>query len=260
MPAVEGAEGRPVGLLLGFANMLLRMHSTLKPRAILVCLDAREPSYRHELLPAYQGQREPFAEDLTEQLDRLDELTEAFGFAAVKLRPYEADDLLATGATLEEAAGGSAFVLTSDRDAYQLVSDFVTVLHPRPGGIVERVDPAGVLERYGVEPRQVVDLIALRGDPSDNIPGAKGIGQKGASDLLRQFGDLRGVIENADKLTLRQRVSVTESVEDLLRYRAVAQQQRDLPIAIPHDAPLDASRAAAWATSVGMARLGARLR
>ena len=116
MQEVEGAGGRPVGLLVGFANALLATWRTTQPRAVLVCLDARTPSYRHELLPGYQGRRDPFADHLVEQLDRLADLTEAFGFAAAKVPPYEADDLLATAVTLEEARGGGALVVSGDRD------------------------------------------------------------------------------------------------------------------------------------------------
>ena len=173
MPAVEGAGGRPVGLLVGFANVLLASVRATEPRAVIVCMDTRMPSYRHEILPAYQGQRDPFAADLKEQLDRIPELAEAFGFAAAKLEPWEADDLLATSVALEEARGGGALVLSSDRDTYQLVSDVTATLHPRPRGVLERIDRAGVRELYGIEPEQVTSLIALRGDPSDNIPGAR---------------------------------------------------------------------------------------
>ncbi len=259
MPDVEGAGGRPVGLLVGFANALLATWRTTQPRAVLVCLDARAPSYRHELLPGYQGKRDPFAGDLVEQLDRLADLTEAFGFAAAKVLPYEADDLLATAVTLEEARGGGALVVSGDRDMYQLVSDATAVLHPRPRGVLERVDRAGVRERYGIEPEQVTALIALRGDPSDNIPGAPGIGQKTAADLLRRYGDLEGVIAHAAELTPRQRLSVEESAGDLRRYLEVAAMRRDAPIAIPDDAALDAESAAEWCRDAGMAGLAARL-
>ena len=259
MPEVEGAGGRPVGLLVGFANALLATWRTTQPRAVLVCLDARIPSYRHELLPGYQGKRDPFADDLVEQLDRLADLTEAFGFAAAKVPPYEADDLLATAVTLEEARGGGALVVSGDRDMYQLVSDATAVLHPRPRGVLERVDRAGVRERYGIEPEQVTALIALRGDPSDNIPGAPGIGQKTAADLLRRYGDLEGVIAHAAELTPRQRVSVEESAGDLRRYLEVAAMRRDVSIAIPEDAALDAESAAEWCRDAGMTGLAARL-
>jgi DNA polymerase-1 len=259
MPDVEGAGGRPVGLLLGFANVLLATWRATSPRAVLVCLDARTTSYRHELLPAYQGQRDPFADDLCDQLDRLADLSEAFGFAAAKLPPYEADDLLATAVTLEEARGGGALVVSGDRDMYQLVSDVTDVLHPRPRGVLERVDRAGVRERYGIEPEQVTSLIALRGDPSDNIPGARGIGQKTAADLLGRYGDLEGVIAHGAELTPRQRLAVEGSAGDLRRYLDVAAMRRDAPIAIPDDAVLDTDSAAQWSREAGMPGLAARL-
>jgi DNA polymerase-1 len=222
-------------------------------------MDTRMPSYRHEILPAYQGQRDPFADDLTEQLDRMPELAEAFGYASAKLAPWEADDLLATSVALEEARGGEALVLSSDRDTYQLVSDRTATLHPRPRGVLERIDRAGVREIYGIEPEQVTSLIALRGDPSDNIPGAKGIGAKGAAELLRRYGDLEGVIAHASELTPRQRAAVEDGADDLRGYREVATMRRDLPITIPDDAQLDAGAAAAWCTQAGMHRLASRL-
>jgi DNA polymerase-1 len=259
MPEVEGAGGRPVGLLVGFANALLATWRTTQPRAVLVCLDARTPSYRHELLPAYQGRRDPFADDLCEQLDRLGDLAEAFGFAAARVLPYEADDLLATAVTLEEARGGEALVVSGDRDMYQLVSEATAVLHPRPRGVLERVDRAGVRERYGIEPEQVTALIALRGDPSDNIPGAPGIGQKTAAELLRRYGDLEGVIAHAVELTPRLRLSVEASADDLRRYLEVAAMRRDVPIAIPADGALDPESAAHWCREAGMTGLATRL-
>ena len=259
MPDVGGAGGRPVGLLVGFANALLATWRSTEPRAVLVCMDARTPSYRHELLPAYQGKRDPFADDLCEQLDRIPALAEAFGFAAAKVEPYEADDLLATAVTLEEAAGGGALVVSGDRDMYQLVSDVTAVLHPRPRSVLERVDRAGVRERYGIEPEQVTSLIALRGDPSDNIPGARGIGQKTAAELLGRYGDLEGVIAHAADLTPRQRDSVAGSADDLRRYLDVAAMRRDAPIAVPDDAGLDADSAARWCTEAGMLGLASRL-
>ena len=259
MPHVEGAAGRPVGLLVGFANFLLATWRSTQPRAVIVCLDTRVPSYRHELLPGYQGQRDPFADDLCEQLDRMPEMTEAFGFAAAKVVPYEADDLLATAVTQEEARGGGALVVSSDRDTYQLVSDVTATLHPRPRGELERVDRAGVRERYGIDPEQVPDLIALRGDPSDNIPGARGIGQKTAAELLRRYGDLEGVIAHAAELTPRQRLAVEGSADELRRYLDVATMRRDVAMTIPDDASLAAASAAEWCREAGMLGLARRL-
>jgi DNA polymerase-1 len=259
MPSVEGASGRPVGLLVGFANALLATWRATEPRAVIVCLDSRLPSYRHDLLPAYQGRRDPFPDDLCEQLDRIPEMSEAFGFAAAKVVPWEADDLLATAVTQEEARGGGALVVSGDRDTYQLVSDVTATLHPRPRGVLERVDRAGVRERYGIEPEQVTDLIALRGDPSDNIPGARGIGQKTAAELLRRYGDLEGVIAHAGELTPRQREAVEGSADDLRRYLAVATMRRDVAMTIPDDAGLDPQSASRWCAGAGMLGLSRRL-
>jgi DNA polymerase-1 len=259
MPPVKGAADRPVGLLVGFANVLLQTWRSTQPRAVIVCLDARTPSYRHDLLPAYQGRRDPFAAELCEQLDRMPEMVKAFGFAAARLEPWEADDLLATAVTQEEARGGAALVVSSDRDTYQLVSDVTSTLHPRPGGVLERVDRAGVRERYGVEPEQVIDLIALRGDPSDNIPGALGIGQKAAAELLRRYGDLEGVVAHASELTPRQRLAVEGGADDLRRYRDVATMRRDVAITIPGDGALDPESAAGWCAKAGMLGLARRL-
>jgi DNA polymerase-1 len=260
MPPVAGAGGQPVGLLLGFANMLVATWDALRPRAVLVCLDARTPSYRHELLPGYQGERPPFPPDLSGQLDLLEELATAFGFAAAKLVPWEADDLLASATAREQDSGGRSYVLTSDRDAYQLVSASTTVLVPRRGGgPPESVDRAAVRERYGVEPEQVVDLIALRGDPSDNIPGARGIGQKTAAELLRCYGSLDGVLANAHEQPERRRAALLETADDLRRYRRVAEMRRDLPLPDVPDAGLDATAAAAWAEGRGIEALARRL-
>jgi DNA polymerase-1 len=259
MPPVTGAGGQPVGLLLGFANMLLAAHRATRPRAIIVCLDARTPSYRHELWPAYQGERRIYPDDLQGQLDTIGEMVEAFGFASAKVVPYEADDLLATAITLEEAAGGSALVLTSDRDAYQLVSERTSVLVPRAGRDLERVDREGVEERYGVRPDQVIDLIALRGDPSDNIPGARGVGPKTAADLLRRHGSLAGVVAAAGELTPRQRESIVGDLPLIERFREVATMRRDVPIARPPDGGLDDASAVAWCMARGITALAERL-
>jgi DNA polymerase I len=261
MPPVPDDQGRPSGLLLGVANVIVSTYDLVHPRQVLLALDSREKSYRHELLPGYQGQRPPFPADLTEQLDVLPQLAEAFGFVAAKVSPFEADDLLASGVETELARGGTAVVMTSDRDAYQLVSDRSTVLVPSKGGKPpERVDEAGVRERYGVGASQVPELIALRGDPSDAIPGAKGIGAVSAADLLRRFGTLEGVIEHAAELTPRQRESVTAAADDLRAYLQVATMRRDIPVPELPDSELDGERAASWAETRGLGQLARRLR
>ena len=258
---VTSRDGRPVGLLQGTISMLAGAWDAFAPRAIAVAIDSRVASERHELVPAYQAQRagEP-DDDLVAQLDALPDLIRAFGIPAVSVPPWEADDVCATWATQEEAAKGAALVLTHDRDAYQLVSKRVTVVRPVSGvSEVEHVDPAGVEERYGVTPGQVPDLIALRGDPSDNIPGARGIGAKTAAELLRAHGDLEGVIANAAGLSPARARAIGESADDLRLYRRIATMRRDLPIDRPADAEPDWAAGAEACDAAGMGRLAVRM-
>jgi DNA polymerase-1 len=256
---LAGAGGRPINALHGFAIMAMGLWRAEMPRAVLACWDTLTvPTYRHEEWPQYQTGRE-FDPEILEQLDRMPELCEALGFAWAKGPGYEADDFLATAARLETEAGGRALVVTSDRDAYQLVSDTVSVLSPRTGGYApDRIDPAEVVERYKVLPEQVPDFIALRGDPSDKIPGAKGIGSKGAAELLLRYGTLEGVVAAADALTPRQGEAVRD--ERLALFRRVATMDRAAPVERPADNTLDVERAMAYAAAIGDERLAERVR
>ena len=242
----------------GFAVMAMGLWRAERPRAVLACWDTLTvPTYRHEEWPDYQAGRE-FDPEILEQLDRMPELCEALGFAWAKAPGYEADDLLATAARLETEAGGTALVVTSDRDAYQLVSDAVTVLSPRTGGYApDRIDRAEVVERYGVVPEQVPDFIALRGDPSDKIPGAKGIGAKGAAELLGRYGSLEGIVAAADELTPRQAEAVRD--ERLALFRRVATMDRRAPVKRPATTRSTSERAAAYAREIGDERLAERV-
>jgi DNA polymerase-1 len=215
---IRRAEGRPGNALVGFANFLLRLWENEQPRAVLVGWDSLDsPTYRHELFPGYQAGRE-FDAELLEQLDLLPQLVTAFGFAAAKAAGYEADDFLAAAVGQEEARGGTALVATSDRDAFQLASKRTTILQPTRGvSELARVGPAEVRERYGVEPEQVPDFIALRGDPSDRLPGARGVGPKTAADVLRQHGTLEAALEagrfeaQAEELRLYRRMATLDA-------------------------------------------------
>ena len=217
--SIRRADGRPAGALVGFTNMVTRLWEVERPAAVLVAWDCvGVPTYRNEALAAYQSGRE-FDDELLEQLDLLPELMEAIGFAVAKAAGYEADDFLAAGAA---AWPGPVLVATSDRDAFQLASDRVTILQPTKGvSEVARIDPAGVRERYGVEPTQVTDLIALRGDPSDRIPGARGIGPKKAADVLHEHGSLEAALAagrfaaEADALRLYKRIATMDAAAPL---------------------------------------------
>ena len=182
------------GAILGFANFLLRPYESEKPRAVLVGWDTLDkPTYRHEALESYQSGRE-FDDELAEQLDILPEFVAACGFASAKSAGYEANDFLAAAVAREDRRRGTTVVATGDRDAYQLASETTTILQPIRAGEMTRIGPAEVRKRYGVEPTQVPDFIAIRGDASDRIPGAAGIGPVGAAALLRKFGSLENAI------------------------------------------------------------------
>jgi DNA polymerase-1 len=256
---LAGAGGRPINALHGFAIMAMGLWRAEKPRAVLACWDTLTVStYRHKEWPEYQAGRE-FDPEILEQLDRMPELCEALGFAWAKAAGYEADDLLATAARLETEAGGRALVVTSDRDAYQLVADSVTELAPRTGGYApDRVDRAEVVERYGVEPEQVPDFIALRGDPSDGLPGAKGIGEKTAAELLRRHGSLEAAIAGAIRERPAVRRALLDQADELLAFKDIA-PLRDADVERPPDAPTDRARGAAAARELGMNRLAERL-
>lgn len=244
-------DGRPANMLVGLGNMLTTLWAALQPRTILTCWDTlTTPTYRHEALTTYQAGRES-EPDLLEQLDRLPELSEAMGFPAAKAPGYEADDFLAAAAASETARDGLTAIVTSDRDSFQLVSDTVGVLLPKRGvSELETVGPAGVMERYGVRPDQVVDFIALRGDPSDRIPGAKGIGPVRAAALLGVHDSL-GAILDAGRFA--------EEAEALQLYAEIATMQTDAPLPPLPDREPDWSAAARWADGAGLDRLARRL-
>jgi DNA polymerase-1 len=215
---IRRAGGRPSGAIVGFTNMLTRLYDAEEPRAVLVGWDTLTvPTYRHEAFAPYQSGR-VFDAELLEQLDMLPELVRALGFAAAKAPGYEADDFLAAAVVAKRRWRSPVFVVTSDRDAFQLASDRVTLLMPTRGvSELARVGPAEVRERYGVEPEQVPDFIALRGDPSDKLPGAPGVGPKGAAQILREYGSLEAALaagrfaQIAEELRLYRRIATLDA-------------------------------------------------
>jgi len=218
---IRRMDGKGAGAIVGFANFLLRLYQTERPRAVIVAWDTLEvPTERHKKFPAYQSGR-AFNDDLVDQLDALPEFVAACGFANAKAPGYEADDFLAAAVAAEERRGGTALVASGDRDTFQLASETTTILHPLRAGEMARIGPAEVRERYGVDPKQVPDFIALRGDPSDRLPGARGVGPKGAADLLRRYGTLEGILAagrfpaEADMLRLYQSIATMNAAAPL---------------------------------------------
>ena len=219
--SLRRSDGGPGNMLFGFGTMLLRLWQGELPRTVLVAWDTLEvPTYRHEALDVYQSGRE-FEAELLEQLDLLPALVASSGLAYAKAPGYEADDFLGAAVSAEEERGGTVLVATSDRDAFQLAGARTTILQPVRGEAPARIGPAEVRERYGVDPEQVPDFIALRGDPSDRIPGARGIGPKKAADLLAQYGSLDAMLEEgrfaaeADALRLYRRIATLDRAAPL---------------------------------------------
>jgi DNA polymerase-1 len=249
--SIRRGDGGPGNALTGFTSMLLRLWQAEQPRAVVVGWDTLTvPTYRHEELPGYQAGRE-FDAELLEQLELLPVLVAASGIACGKAPGYEADDFLAAAVAAEERRGGSSLVATSDRDAFQLASPRTTILQPTRGvSQMRRVDPDGVRERYGVEPEQVPDFIALRGDASDRIPGARGVGEKTAADLLRRYASLEAMLAEG---------RFGAEAERLRLFRRVATLDPSAPLPPLDDAVPDWRAGAAKARSLGLERLAQRL-
>ena len=257
--SIKGADGRPVNALLGTVNAILAVAEEENPRAVVACFGPDAAPYRTELLPAYHAHRPPMPDDLSHQWELAPRLCEAFGWHVEDTDNFEADDLLGSLARAETAAGGRVLILTGDRDMFQCVTEAVTVLllGGRGGGGPKRVDPAEVERRYGIAPGLVPDFIALRGDPSDGIPGAKGIGEKRASDILRRFGSLEAALEKATEDGEAVN-SLARLAGDLRDYREIA-TLREVKVKRPKDAETDREMGAKAARAIGMKRLAERL-
>jgi DNA polymerase-1 len=242
------------------ANLVLQAVERYEPRAVVLCFGAEAAHYRKELYPPYHADRPDMPEELVGQWEEAEAFFDAFGWTSLHSETLEADDLLGSLATLEAKAGGRALLFTGDRDMFQCVSEQVMVLFPTTGskGGPELIDVAGVRKRYGIEPGQVADFIALRGDPSDGLPGGKGIGEKTARDLLREHGTLEAAIAGAIRERPRVRAALMEGADELRSFRDIA-TLRHVELDRPPDRPTDFAGAAAAADRKGMGRLAERL-
>ena len=258
--SIKGADGKPVNALLGTANLVLAEVEQHAPRAVALCFGPDAADYRVELYPAYHADRPPVPDDLAPQFNASEEFFGAFGWTVAIHDSLEADDLLGSYARIEAEAGGRALILSGDRDMFQCAGDAVTVLYVKTGSRgAEPVTPDEVERRYGIAPELVPDFIALRGDPSDGLPGAKGVGEKTAADLLRRHGSLEAVLEQAlGETRPKLRAALLDSRDELLAFKRIA-TLRDAGVERPADAPTDYAGGAAAARERGMNRLGDRL-
>ncbi len=278
--SIKGVDGKPVNALLGTVNALLAGSEAQPPRAVVACFGAEEARYRVEAYPPYHAHRDAMPAELREQWGRAPDLLASFGWTIADADELEADDAMGSFARVEAQAGGRALLLTADRDLYQCVNDNVAVLDLGKGGACSVLGPSQVHERYGIAPGQVPDFIALRGDPSDGLPGAPGIGAKTAAELLRVHDNLEALLEQAKRqceddgsdnpegtphsrgrvIELRPRVaqSLHKNAELLRTFKRVATLV-ELDVERPSDIPTDFAGGAAKAREIGMERLAARL-
>jgi DNA polymerase-1 len=271
--SISDGDGHPVNALLGTVNALLGYIESCgpaqRPRCVLACTGAEEAEYRVRLYPPYHAHRDPMPVELRWQWERAPELLESLGWSCPTSDSLEADDVMFSYARVEQDSGGRALLMTGDRDLYGAVSERIAVLELRKGGESGELARADVRERYGVEPEQVADFIALRGDPSDGLPGAPGIGAKTAAELLRVHGTLDALLAAAqvqenkvargdDAIRPRAAAALRENDELLRSFREIATLQL-FDVERPPDAPTDFTHGAKHARKLGMKRLAERL-
>ena len=247
--------------LLGAANLILRVVEDHEPRAVVVCFGQEAAHYRKEAYEPYHADRPELEPGLANQYAKMRDWMESFGWTVATHESLEADDLLASYAAAETAAGGEALIMTGDRDMFQCAGERVKVLYVSTGKNMALMGPPEVEERYGITPGLVPDFIALRGDPSDGIPGAKGIGEKTAAELLRKHGSLEYVMRAAvrEETTPAVRKSLLADPDLILAFKHIATVQV-VKVKPPEDTPLDHERAAESASEMGMNALAKRLR
>jgi len=257
--SITGVDEHPVNALLGATNLILRIAADRRPRAIVVCFGAEAAKYRVELFPGYHAQRPPVPEALAWQFEQAPGLFEAFGWSTADSSDLEADDLLGSLAAAEADAGGHGLIMTGDRDMYQCAGERVSVVYLKQGTSgFEHVSPDEVRRRYGIGPELVPDFIALRGDPSDGLPGAPGIGAKTAAALLERHGSLDATIAAADRERPRIAAALTEHADELRAFREIA-TLRATHVKLPADRGTDLGGGAQASRRCGMNRLAERL-
>lgn len=256
VPRLTAPDGTPTNAVLGTARILLKILREERPDAIVAVFDSREPTPRHALYPEYKANRLKVPEDLSSQIPVVDEMIDALGIRRLAIPGAEADDIIGTLARRAEARGMDVVIVSSDKDLYQLVSPRVKVRD----GLKERtVGEAQVEEVFGVPPAKVPDLLALAGDPSDNVPGIPGIGEKTASELIREFGSLDEVLAHPERLKGARREKIEKNAEGARLCLKLVTIDREVPIHVAWNdfAPrgIDASRVAPLFRRLGFRKL-----
>jgi 5'-3' exonuclease len=265
--SIVDGNGRPANALLGTVNALLPLIDTRlparRPRGVVACMGAEQAVYRVRLYPGYHAHRDPMPAELAAQWKLAPALLESFGWTVSASEELEADDVMFSFACAEAEAGGRALLLTADRDLFGAVSERVVVIAPCKGGGHAEIGPADVRSRYGVDPELVPDFIALRGDPSDGLPGAPGIGAKTAAELLHRYGSLEGALSAARadagaKMRPRTAATLRENEQLLRTFKRIATLQQ-IDVQRPPDRATDLTAGAHLARELGMRHLANRL-
>lgn len=230
---LSNSQGLPTNAVYGFTMMLRRLIAQEKPDYLGIALDSPEPTFRHESYEHYKATRSAMPDDLSTQLPYVLRAAEALRVPITRESRYEADDIIGTLSKQAEAQGLDVVIVTNDKDMCQLVSDHIKVLRADRSGTMSLLDREGVKERLGVWPEQVVDLLGLWGDQSDNIPGAPGVGEKGAKQIIEQFGSIETALERAAEISRKTyRESLQNNRELILQSRELARIHCEMPIAL----------------------------
>jgi 5'-3' exonuclease len=260
--SIVDGEGRPVNALLGTVNALLSAIEARPPRAVVACFGAEQAAYRVAAYPPYHAHRPPMPDELGRQWELAPELLASLGWTVAASEELEADDVMFSYAELETAGGGRALLLTGDRDLFQAVGANVAILELRKDGDPVEVGPEQVRERYGIGPELVTDFIALRGDPSDGLPGAPGIGAKTARDLLVRHGSLESALATVQQSVTAERPRISaalrEHADRLRTFKEIATLRR-IDVQRPPDAVTDFAAGGRAARELGMRGLAKRL-
>ena len=228
------ANGQVTNAVYGFTSMLLTLMRDHKPDGVVVVFDRKEPTFRHEAAPEYKAQRETQPDILYQQLDLIREMLKKMGIEAIDAPGFEGDDLIATIADRALKSGDDLIIVTGDRDNYQLVADpHIRVLYNKRGvSDYALYDEAGIFERTGVTPKQYAEYAALRGDPSDNLDGVPGVGEKTAAKLIAKYRTIEAIFDNADEQTPKLKQALIESRERVLRNAKLMVLRRDAPVSV----------------------------
>jgi DNA polymerase-1 len=231
---MANASGQVTNAVYGFTTMLLTLMRDHKPDGVVVVFDRPEPTFRHDAIPEYKAQRDKAPDILIQQLGMIRELLDVLGVVWWEKAGFEGDDLIATVAEHAEQSGSDLIVVTGDRDSYQLVRDpHIRVLYNKRGvSDYALYNEAGILERTGVTPAQYADYAALRGDPSDNLAGIPGVGEKTAAKLINQYGDIDGVLAAAEAQTPKLKAGLLEHGERVKRNAEMMILRRDVPLEV----------------------------